>query len=220
MKKAKARPKPANLREQHKAQTRATILEVARGQLESQGYEATTIRSIAYEAGVAIGTVLLHFDSKESLLYSAFYDDLQAISDAALAQVDAAAPLQSQLSGIVAHFFSAFARRPELYRALLERSLFSTGEWGARFRAQVHGMAVRVIELYEAAQARGELSSCVQAPVATMAFFSFYYFVLIDAAKTGFQPLAEHTGRFDALLAQHLDGLRDNSTTTRRGARP
>lgn len=221
MKNKKSKSSPRNQRQQQKNHTRATILEVARSQLESHGYEATTIRSIAKAAGVGTGTVLLHFESKESLLYSAFYDDLQAISDTALAQVLVGAPLQIQLSGVIAHFFTSFAQRPALYQALLQHSLLSTGPWGDRFRVQVHGMALRIIELYEAARARGELAAHIQPPVATLAFFSFYYFVLIDAAKAGFQPVADYTGRFNLLLAQHLDGLRPlppaaKITSTRR----
>src|SRR5579859_3204132 len=49
-------------------QTRAAILEVALRMFREQGYEATTMRAIAKEAGVATGNAYYYFDSKEELI--------------------------------------------------------------------------------------------------------------------------------------------------------
>ena len=49
-------------------QTRAAIAEAALRMFREQGYEATTMRAIAKEAGVATGNAYYYFDSKEELI--------------------------------------------------------------------------------------------------------------------------------------------------------
>ncbi len=53
-------------------QTRALILDTALRLFEEQGYEGTTMRAIAAEAGVSVGNAYYYFDSKEQLI-QAFY---------------------------------------------------------------------------------------------------------------------------------------------------
>lgn len=48
--------------------TRAVIAEVAMRMFQEHGYEATTMRAIAREAGVATGNAYYHFASKEELV--------------------------------------------------------------------------------------------------------------------------------------------------------
>ncbi len=56
-------------------ETRSLILETALELLTERGYEATTMRAIAEEAGVALGNTYYYFRSKEHLI-QAFYDRL------------------------------------------------------------------------------------------------------------------------------------------------
>jgi AcrR family transcriptional regulator len=49
-------------------QTRATILDVALRLFRERGYEATTMRAIATEAGVSLGNAYYYFGSKEHLI--------------------------------------------------------------------------------------------------------------------------------------------------------
>ena len=53
-------------------QTRAAILEAALEMFRARGYEQTTMRAIADEAGVALGNAYYYFHSKEHLI-QAFY---------------------------------------------------------------------------------------------------------------------------------------------------
>jgi AcrR family transcriptional regulator len=55
-------------REQQAAATRAAILEAAQRLFERDGYAATTMAAIAKEAGVALKTVYLAFETKSGLL--------------------------------------------------------------------------------------------------------------------------------------------------------
>lgn len=57
-------------------QTRAMIVETALRLFRERGYEATTMRGIAKEAGVSVGNAYYYFGSKEELI-QAYYDELQ-----------------------------------------------------------------------------------------------------------------------------------------------
>ena len=65
-------------RQAKKRATRARILEVARIHFERDGFAGASVRAIAGEAWVAVGTVVLHFEDKVSLLYAAWHSDLEA----------------------------------------------------------------------------------------------------------------------------------------------
>lgn len=57
-------------------QTRMLIVETALRLFRERGYEATTMRGIAKEAGVSVGNAYYYFGSKEELI-QAYYDELQ-----------------------------------------------------------------------------------------------------------------------------------------------
>ena len=58
------------------AETRARILDVARRKFAAGGYEATSNRALAEEAGLTTGAIYHYFDSKLDI-YTAVYDDAQ-----------------------------------------------------------------------------------------------------------------------------------------------
>ena len=64
------------------------ILSAARRQIESSGYAATTIRSVAAECGIAVGTVYNYFPSKDVLIATFVSEDWRACVDSLAAQAD------------------------------------------------------------------------------------------------------------------------------------
>jgi AcrR family transcriptional regulator len=70
------------------ARTRSAIIDAALRLFRERGYDATTMRAIASEAGVSVGNAYYYFDSKEQLIQG-FYDR---------AQVDHAAASRAVLS--------------------------------------------------------------------------------------------------------------------------
>ncbi|WP_245878451.1 TetR/AcrR family transcriptional regulator [Streptosporangium subroseum] len=62
--------------------TREVIVETALRLFRERGYEATTMRAIAAEAGVSVGNAYYYFASKEALI-QAYYDRAQAEHEAA-----------------------------------------------------------------------------------------------------------------------------------------
>jgi AcrR family transcriptional regulator len=66
--------------------TRAAIIDAALRLFRERGYDATTMRAIATEAGVSVGNAYYYFDSKEQLIQG-FYDRIQVEHAAATAEI-------------------------------------------------------------------------------------------------------------------------------------
>ena len=60
-------------RRQQAAATRTQILESARRLFEEQGYAATTMAAIAADAGIALKTVYVAFETKSGLLRAVWH---------------------------------------------------------------------------------------------------------------------------------------------------
>ncbi len=69
--------------------TREQIVETALRLFRDRGYEATTMRAIAAEAGVSVGNAYYYFRSKEQLI-QAYYDRAQETHESACREVFAA----------------------------------------------------------------------------------------------------------------------------------
>lgn len=210
---------PATRREAKEA-TRARVLDAARAQLEAVGFEQTNIRGVAKAAGVATGTVLLHFADKRDLLHAAVFEDLERTWSEAKRSSGRRRDLRQELSSIVKAFFDYYARRPALSRALLRESLFAEPPWSARFAAQVADVFRHVAVLAEEAKARGELDAGVDTNVLGASFFSFYYFALLAWLQGGHE---DPQRLFERMLEQHLtprlrsaaDGRKTHATTSK-----
>ncbi|MCB5909545.1 TetR/AcrR family transcriptional regulator [Streptomyces pinistramenti] len=82
-------------------QTRALILETAMRLFQERGYDRTTMRAIAQEAGVSVGNAYYYFASKEHLIQG-FYDRIAAEHTAAVEDVLAReTDLAGRLSGVL-----------------------------------------------------------------------------------------------------------------------
>lgn len=83
-----ARPAEPTARERtpHGSRTRTLILETALRLFQERGYDKTTMRAIAQEAGVSVGNAYYYFASKEHLIQG-FYDRIATEHAAAVADV-------------------------------------------------------------------------------------------------------------------------------------
>ncbi|MEO3974076.1 TetR family transcriptional regulator [Streptomyces sp. CAU 1734] len=82
-------------------QTRTLILETALRLFQERGYDKTTMRAIAKEAGVSVGNAYYYFSSKEHLIQG-FYDRIAAEHRAAVRPVlDRETNLEARLAGVL-----------------------------------------------------------------------------------------------------------------------
>lgn len=82
-------------------QTRGAIVDTAMRLFRQDGYDRTTMRAIAAEAGVSVGNAYYYFGSKEHLV-QAFYDQLQVEHAEAATQVlDGEKSFAARLEGVL-----------------------------------------------------------------------------------------------------------------------
>lgn len=82
-------------------QTRALILQTAMRLFQERGYDRTTMRAIAQEAGVSVGNAYYYFAGKEHLIQG-FYDRIAAEHRAAVHDVLAEeTDLEARLAGVL-----------------------------------------------------------------------------------------------------------------------
>jgi len=214
--KNEANQAPSSSRAARKQATARAVLDAARAEFERVGYEAASLRAIAARAGVSAGTVIHHHGDKRDLLHAALFDDLEATLTRVLARLGDG-PLEAQLARLTRGVFAYYLERPGLSRTLLAHSLFADPPWAERFSAQVAGVHARIAGLAGAARARGELAGDADAALLGAAYFAFFYFALIAWAQ-GRNP---HPARLvEALVAQHLAGLRPRVRSKRKKPSP
>ncbi|MEV0950241.1 helix-turn-helix domain-containing protein [Promicromonospora sp. NPDC050249] len=93
------------------------ILEAARDLVLRWGYDKTTIDDVARRAGVAKGTIYLHWSSREDLFAALLRWDRAEMVDAVRSELHAD-PASATLPGLFAHLVRQIHRRP-LLRAVL-----------------------------------------------------------------------------------------------------
>jgi TetR/AcrR family transcriptional regulator len=163
------------LRERKKLETRGRIRAAAAELFTRHGYGAATMRQIAARAHVGLGTLFNYAADKRDLVFLIFNEELNAITDVALAAPRPGQPLAAQLAAVFAVHYRWLAAKPALARILLqELTFYSSGKQAATF----HGIRQRLIEgieaLVEAALERGEIAPKEKAAlVARHVFFTY-----------------------------------------------
>jgi AcrR family transcriptional regulator len=202
-------------REAQKGATRRLLLDAAYQLFEAVGYEQTTMRAVASRAGVALGTIFLHFPDKQALLVSAFETDLGRVVDEAIATLPRRG-LRGQLLHVARRLYAFYGARPRLARVLLQHGVFAAGEEGARLRAQVEAFLAVIAGLFEAAATAGEVRADVPPADCAIAFWADYFTVLVGAVREGELATREPLGTLERLLDLRLTGLAPRARSIRR----
>ena len=111
-------------RELNKRDKLARIRNAARALFIEKGFEETTTREIALRAGVAIGTLFLYASDKRDLLLLLFDDELNRLSDRAVAKAKRGTPFIDQLLTIFRVFLDYFSENPRLSRYMMQQVTF------------------------------------------------------------------------------------------------
>lgn len=83
------------------ADTRRRILDVARGAFATRGYESTTNRTLAAEAGLTAGAIYHHFGSKAELYVAVQQDAIGRVTERFLAAVAEAATFLGKFESLL-----------------------------------------------------------------------------------------------------------------------
>ncbi len=134
-------------RERKKLETRERIRAAAAELFTRHGYGAATMRQIADRAHVGLGTLFNYAQDKRDLVFLIFNEELNAMTDVALAAPRAGDPLLDQLIAVFRVHYRWLGAKPALARILLqELTFYSSGKQAATF----HGIRKRLIDGIEA----------------------------------------------------------------------
>jgi AcrR family transcriptional regulator len=121
-------------REQKKLETRERIRAAAADLFARHGYGAATMRDIAGRAHVALGTLFNYAADKRDLVFLIFNEELNAVTDVALAAPRPDQPFVDQLLAVFRVHYRWLATKPALARILLqELTFYSSGKQAATF---------------------------------------------------------------------------------------
>ena len=192
-------------RKKNRDETRQVIFDTAYALLEKKGYEKMTMRDLAAQAGVGLGTIFQHFRDKATLLVSIFEHEFQPIVDQAFASVPQR-DLKEQLLYLVRQFYSFYARRPHLSRILI-KELYIDPNNAERISNSFLRDIGKLEALFEAAKQRKELDPQTNVSEAVMLWWSFYAFILFQALQLPRFDVDVQLDLMGRLIDQHLDGI-------------
>ncbi|MCC6608082.1 MAG: TetR/AcrR family transcriptional regulator [Burkholderiales bacterium] len=163
------------LRERNKLDKLRRIRGAAHELFRKHGYSAATMRQIARRAHVGLGTLFSYADDKRDLVFLIFNEELDALTDRALAAPRPRDALANQLIAVFRCHYEQFARHPALSRlALQELTFYSAGKQAKAFHA-IRGRLIAGIEqLVAQAQRAGRVRPAPSAKrIARQIFFVY-----------------------------------------------
>ena len=169
-------------RQRQKENTKELILNTAYKLFAQRGYANTTMRLLAKEAGVGLGTIFKHFPDKPSLLVEAYQGDLGTIIIEAFKTIPESG-IRNQLLHITRQIYKYYANNYEFSKTLIKESLFLEGKHGKILDEQLRSFLNSISELISAAVKRCELPQDTDVIGSTQAYGSFYFSVLVMALK-------------------------------------
>src|SRR5688572_14084759 len=190
---------------QVKEATRRRILEEARRLFASKGYEQTTTRDIAREAGIASGTLFNYFPSKEAIVAQLA---VEALGEASTQGEPGprAETLEEDLFGLVA---AGLRRLKPLRRhlpVLLETSLSPLAAGGDGEAASLRAGHLEAVGSLAAAHGLGELPA-----TALQLYWTLYTGVLVFWANDKSPKQEETLALVDDSINMFVGWLREHS---------
>lgn len=104
----------------HLGNVRSQLLRAAREILEAQGKEALSLRAISLRAGVALGTIYHHYESKHALLAGLAVEGFEELAGRMRQALNARGPADSGLRATGYAYIAFLCERPALYRLMFE----------------------------------------------------------------------------------------------------
>lgn len=206
------------LREQNKVDKLQRIFRAARRHFAEVGYDATTLRDIAKEARVALGTLNFYAESKSELVLLVFNTAMPKV----LEKCRQAGVYDGSLSDALIAFFrpayTAYAEEPGLFRVLLRENVFHTHSPHAR---EFHRIRVQTIDalrkLIDEARDNGEIRAHIDVDLTARTIF-FIMFAAVRIWISSDQPTVDAgLTELRSMIALLLDGMRSDTAERVRG---
>lgn len=167
-------------REQQKEETRKLILEAARSLFQVKGFQDTTVRAIASEAGVGLGTIFTHFRDKEALLVASVVGELEAFDRRSRLGMPEGGGVKEKLLHLGREGLKDWDHRPPFVREVLRQRYFDPRTEMRKLRELDRGALETVVVLLREGQEKGEVRGEVDVDLVARAIFSFYLTLVLD----------------------------------------
>ncbi len=171
---ANSGPTMRSLRERQREERAALILSAAQDVFTEKGYHDTSIDDIAAQAGIAKGTVYLHFASKEDLVVALV--EHQHVKFLALVDhvIGEATTARARLEQILLHTYTGIQGERQV---LLELNnsiglIKSVIEKRVGLQARVAEVTEHITALFEEGKRTGELDPAVPTPIMVATFIA------------------------------------------------
>lgn len=207
-------PAQIGLRERNRADKLARILAAGRELFSADGFDATTTRAIAQQAGIGTGTLFLYFPEKRDLLLRLFKDDIEPVHRAAVAALEADLPLLDAVLRVFRSLYDYYARDPRLSRVFLSELAFLDPARGADLALFTLEFLQAIARLVDSARDRRELARDAEPLAVARTMFRLYYAVLIEWISGVLPSPAAAELELRASLDQLLRGIAHGTGTT------
>ena len=184
-----------------KADKRQRIRDAAWKLFLEHGYDGTTTRAVANEAGVAAGTLFLYADDKPDLLFLVFHDRLQQTVAAMRETLPRQQPLVPQLLHMFQGIFAMYGETPALAAEFVRALPSARGRNAQEVNALTFSFFAYLAQMVREAQLRGEVDTTIDTLLAARNIFSLYFGALLSWVS-GLVPSVE--AAHDPLLREAL----------------
>jgi AcrR family transcriptional regulator len=203
-----AQPKKTGVRERLKQENKDKIVMAARHLFAEHGYDSSTLRQIAAEAGLGLGTLFNYISDKRDLIYLIFNEEVDSLTDRALAAPRPWQTFSAKILSITEPHYRLFGSEPILSRILLSEILLHTP--GLHLERHI-GIRTRLIEgfgeVVATAQQTGEIVSTESPEIIARSIF-FLYSAALRWWLASPQPDWRSGQRdFERVLQVHIAGL-------------
>lgn len=123
------------------------ILEAATSLFAKKGFDQTTVSEIAGKAGVANGTIIYHFKSKENLLYVMSWFTLNALHKRTRMEVAGASCGLEGVDLYIRAFYGYLGEQPDQLLIYLQNSAVSARHADPLLLSNIHALRTRYLEM-------------------------------------------------------------------------
>ena len=141
-----------------------------------RGYDDTTVRMIADQASVGLGTMFSYARDKRDLLFLILNEGFEeAVAYAESTVRGPALSLRQRLQRIFRHHYLTFSGQPHLYRyALRELQFYEATDQAAIFQATRERLFRAIVSSIKSAQSASEVSTTINPELAASVLFSVF----------------------------------------------
>jgi AcrR family transcriptional regulator len=183
--------KQEGLRERKKREKLERIERAARVLFSENGYDKTTTRKIAQEAGIGIGTLFVYFPEKRDLLFHLFSSDVRVVKERAMSALPEGTLLE-RLRFVFTRYFDYYAQDKSLSRVFIKELGFIADRDRLAMNSLTMELMTSFVDMIKDAQEAGEIDPTMFPPAIAYHVFCLYHAALVGWLG-GTAPVRETT---------------------------